>query len=157
MAISDDFSIDYTNKRIYYATPGSGSIYTVNELYTYIMNTFDELAQMDDTIPMSAQTPTNYTLINGWFMDERSFHFLKGGAVETSGQDEEIRILTLASSGYTSAVSGDIGKTVTGGTTGDTGELLAYDNDTRKWWVRMDDSGDLFDDKIGRATCRERV
>lgn len=146
MAISDDFSIDYTNKRIYYATPGSGSIYTVNELYTYIMNTFDELAQMDDTIPMSAQTPTNYTLINGWFMDERSFHFLKGGAIETSGQDEEVRILTLASSGYTSAVSGDIGKTVTGGTTGDTGELLAYDNDTRKWWVRMDDSGDLFDD-----------
>lgn len=146
MAIADDFTIDYVNQRIYYATPGSGDVYTSRELYTHIMNTFDELAQMDDTVPMSAQTPTEFTLINGWFMDERSFQFLKGGAIKTIGHDEVIRILTLASGGYVSAIAGDIGKTVTGGTTGDTGELLAYDNTLRKWWVRMDDSGDLFDD-----------
>jgi hypothetical protein len=144
MAIADDFTIDYVNKRLYHSS--GTTVYSSNALYTYIMDTFDELAQMDDTVPMSAQTPTDYTLINGWFVDDESFKFLKGGAIKTDGHLNEIRILTLASGGYTSAVSGDIGKTVTGGTTGDTGELLAYNNTSRKWWVRMDDSGDLFDD-----------
>lgn len=144
MAIGDDFTIDYVNRRIYHSS--GTDIYTVNALYSYLMDTFDELAQMDDTVPMSAQTPTEYTLINGWFIDDDSIEYLKGGAIQTSGQNNEIRILTLASGGYVSAVSGDIGRVVNGGTTGDTGRLLAYNNTSRKWWVRMDDSGDLFDD-----------
>ena len=81
--ISDDFTIDYVNKRVYHSS--GTTIYTVNELYSYLMDTFDELAQMDDTIPMSAQTPTEYTLINSWFMDDTSFKYLKTGAVQTSG------------------------------------------------------------------------
>src|SRR3989344_3718146 len=81
--ISDDFTIDYVNKRVYHSS--GTTIYTVNELYSYLMDTFDELAQMDDTIPMSAQTPTEYTLINGWFMDDTSFKYLKTGAVQTNG------------------------------------------------------------------------
>lgn len=144
MAIADDFTIDYVNKRLYHSS--GTTVYSANALYTYIMDTFDELAQMDDTVPMSAQTPTDYTLINGWFVDDESFKFLKSGAIKTDGHLNEIRILTLSATGYTSAVSGDIGKTVTGGTTGDTGKLLAYNNTTRKFWIRMDDSGDLFDD-----------
>lgn len=144
MAIADDFTIDYVNKRLYHSS--GTTVYSTNALYTYLMNTFDELEQMDDTVPMSAQTPTDYTLINGWFVDDESFKYLKGGAVKTDGHLNEIRILTLASGGYTSAIAGDIGKTVTGGSTGDTGKLLSYNNTTRKWWVRMVDSGDLFDD-----------
>jgi len=143
MAIQDDFTIDYGNKRLIHYS--GSTVYTVNALYTYLMNTFDELDQMDDTVPMSAQTPTDYTLINGWFVDDDSFKYLKSGAVKTEGHINEIRILTLASGGYVSAISGDIGKIVTGGSTGDTGRLLAYDNTARKWWVRMIDSGDLFD------------
>lgn len=53
--------------------------------------------------------------------------------------------LTHQAGGYTNAVAGDIGKAVVGGTTGDTGTLLAYDNTTREWWVLKDDSGDDFD------------
>jgi len=143
MAISDDFTIDYVNKRLYHSS--GTTVYTTNALYTYLMDTFDELEQMDDTVPMSAQTPTDYTLINGWFVDDESFKYLKSGAVKTVGHVDEIRILTLASGGYVSANASDIGKTVTGGTTSDTGKLLAYNNTTRKWWIRMDDSGDLFD------------
>lgn len=55
------------------------------------------------------------------------------------------RTLTLAAAGYTPAVAGDIGKTVTGGTTGDTGVLVSYNNTTRVWIVTAVDSGDLFD------------
>jgi hypothetical protein len=56
-------------------------------------------------------------------------------------------MLTLAEAGYTPAVAGDVGgKKVTGGTTGDTGTLIAYNNTTRQWLVSPDDAGDVFDD-----------
>ena len=41
----------------------------MNELYSWLMNVFDESGTIDDTIPMTAQTPTAYTLTNGWFLD----------------------------------------------------------------------------------------
>lgn len=41
--------------------------------------------------------------------------------------------IEFLSSGYTSAISGDIGKTVVGGTSGATGTLVSYNNTTRKW------------------------
>jgi hypothetical protein len=142
MAIADDFTIDYVNKRLYHSS--GTTIYSTNALYTYVMDTFDELAQMDDTVPMSAQTPTDYTLINGWFVDDDSFKYLKGGAVKTDGQLNEIRVISFTSSAYVNAGTSDIGRTITGGSTGDTAKLLAYNNTTRKWWVRMVDSGDTF-------------
>ncbi len=159
MAIADDFTIDYVNQRVYHSA--GTVIYSVNALYSYLQDTFDELAQMDDTIPMSAQTPTEYTLINGWFTDDDSFQFLKGGAVQTSGWFHPtnitgIRILTLdATAGLT---SGDIGKVVVGGTTSDTGKLLAYNTVSKKLWVRSDAADDMFDDNdeeitVDSVTC----
>jgi len=130
--ISSDFTIDYVNKRVYHSA--NSNVYTVNALYSYLQDTFDELAQMDDTIPMSAQTPTDYTLINSWFMDEPTFQYLKGGAIQTSGYSGAIQILLLDGS-YTNAIAGDIGKTVLDDG-GSTGELLAYDNTLQKWWIR---------------------
>ena len=131
MAIQDDFTIDYTNERVYHSS--GATVYSANALYSWLMDTFDELGALDDEVPMSAQTPTAYTFINGWFMDDTSFQFLNGGAIQTVGHDHAtyangIRITTLASGGYVNAVAGDIGKVVTGGTTGDTGKLMAYDN-----------------------------
>lgn len=133
MPIANDFTIDYVNKRIYHSS--GTAVYTANELYSYLMDTFDELEQMDDPIPMTAQTPTEYTLVNGWFMDDDSFKYLKGGAIKTDGHLNEIQILTLSSSGYTNAVATDIGRTVRDDGV-DTGPLLAYNNTTRKWWIR---------------------
>ena len=76
--------------------------------------------------------------------------------------DATYLLLTLAAAGYTSCVVGDIGKTVTGGTTGDTGVLIAYNNVTREWLVDQTDSGDTFDDDdealaIGTGTGAGRV
>ncbi len=55
-------------------------------------------------------------------------------------------LLTLAEAAYVAAVAGDIGKTVSGGTTGDTATLVAYNNATRQWLVAQVDGGDAFDD-----------
>lgn len=57
----------------------------------------------------------------------------------------KIRHLTFNAGGYTNCVLTDIGKQVVGGTTGDTGTLLSYNNTLRYWWVEMDDNADLFD------------
>ena len=78
MAIADDVTINYTAKTI---TVGTNT-YTVNSLYSYLMDTFDELAQMDDDVPMSAQTPTVYTMLNSWTLAGTSTNFLSGGSIQ---------------------------------------------------------------------------
>ncbi len=150
MAIGDDFTIDYTNKRIYHSS--GSTVYTVNELYSYLQDTFDELVQMDDEVPMSAQTPTAYRMINGWWLDiselSQAHKYLKEGAIETSGyahptNPNGIRLLKL--DGTSGLTANDIGKTVEGVTTGDTGTLLGYDTTLNYLWVRCDAADDLFD------------
>jgi hypothetical protein len=140
MAIGDDFTIYYADKRICH-TSGT-TVYTVRAFYSYLMDTFDELGQMDDPIPMSAQTPSEYTLINGWFMNEaregtpsrNCFEFLKEGAIQTNGQDGEIQVVPFGAT-YTSAIGTDLGLLVRDDAT-PTGNLLDYDNTNKKWWVR---------------------
>ncbi len=108
--------------------------YTTRALYSFIQDTFDELVQLDDTVPMSAQTPTEFTLINGWFIDDNSVKFLYGGALQTSGYDSTIQIITFGAT-YTSAINSDIGKLVIDDG-GNTGNLLHFNNTTKKWWIR---------------------
>lgn len=148
MAIGDDFTLDYTAKTIRHTS--GATVYAVNALYSWLMDVFDELAALDDEVPMSAQTPTAYTLINGWFLDNESAKYLSGGAIATIGHDgatyaDGVRLLTFAAGGYVNAVAGDLGLPAVGGTTGDSGILLAYDNTLRRWWVRTDALGDAFD------------
>jgi len=132
MAIQDDFSIDYTNKRVYHSS--GATVYSVNALYSYLQDTFDELGQLDDAVPMSAQTPTAYTMINGWFIDNLSTQYLTGGAITTSGWLNEIHVIDFGAT-YTSCIAGDIGKAVTDDG-GAFGTLLDYDNTLKRWWVR---------------------
>ena len=129
--INTDFQIDYTNKRVY---QNSGStVYSTRDLYSWLMDSLDEINSMDDTIPMTAQTPTDYTMVNGWFIDDASVKWLKGGALRSSGWNNVIYVVAFGGT-YTNAVAGDIGKTVVQGA--NNGTLLAYDNTAKKWWVR---------------------
>lgn len=149
MAISDRFNIDYVAKRIYHN--GTNSCWwTVNALYSYLQDTFDELDQMDDPIPMSAQTPTDYTIINGWFIPEGTFQYLKGGAIKTVGWTSGvIRMMSYDATGAgTGFASNDIGQTITTTTNGYTGIVLSYDEryatETGVVWIRPTTTSDLF-------------
>ena len=94
MAIADDVTINYAAKTITVAN----NVYTVNALYSYLMDTFDELDQMDDDVPMSAQTPTVYTLLNGWTLAGSSTNFLSGGSVQDeSGDNLWANVYTIGS------------------------------------------------------------
>ena len=86
MAIQDDFTINYTAKTV---THTSGStVYTAQALYSWLQDTFDEAGQMDDSVPMSAQTPTDFTLINGWDIPEASYQYINGGSVDDSTNND---------------------------------------------------------------------
>ena len=115
------------------------SIWSVNAFYSWLMNTFDEQGAMDDDVPTSAQTPSAYSMINEWFMDDVSHQYLKEGAITTVRGDTKIGLVTIQASGYTNCVAADITKQVTDDTV-EIGALLAYNNTTRKWWVRTTSS-----------------
>lgn len=77
--IADDFKIDFGNKKISHNSEGSETVYTVNELYSYLQDTFDEPGNMTYDIPIQAKSKTKYLLINGWTIDEEASKHLKGG------------------------------------------------------------------------------
>lgn len=134
MAIADDVTIDYTIKVVRRSDSPASTVYSVNALYSHLQDEFDELVQMDDQIPMSAQTPTSYTMINGWYITIALTQFLTGGAIQTNGYDSAIMTLQLDGS-YTSAVAADRGKQVLDDAT-PVGPLLDYDNTAQTWWFR---------------------
>ena len=142
MSVLTDFSLDTVNSIIKH-TAGT-TVFSANQLYSQIQDWMDDAAYMDFTPPMSAQTPTDYTVINGWYLDEgltnqgaanNCIEWLQGGAITTSGYLNVIYRLTFGVT-YTAAVAGDIGKTVQNTGVTNTGTLLAYDNTAKIWWIR---------------------
>lgn len=140
MALIDDLTITLSIRRLVVGAT-LGTFYESRDLYSLLQNLVDETGvialpgSMGYPTPMSGQTPTDFTLKSGWYLTQQSYRRLKGGSIQTFGSDGEIYKLSFASSGYTNAVSGDIGKTVTNGS-GVTGILLDYDNTSRWWRIR---------------------
>ncbi|RMH21493.1 MAG: hypothetical protein D6698_02700 [Gammaproteobacteria bacterium] len=139
--IYSDLGVTDTGARVNGIPTTSNTTYTARQLYSFIQDTFDELIAMDDTVPMSAQTPTEFTLINGWFIDDESTKYLRGGAISSSGWTDTIQIVTLDSGtlAYTNATPDDIGSNVVSDPTGTPttlGALLHYNNTDQKWWIR---------------------
>ena len=134
--LSGDFTVYYPadNSRKQIKWTGAGAtVYSVNALYSALGDLFDELANFDDGAPMSAQTPTEYTIgaieasdIVPWFIDDETTQHLKGGALQTKLWTRitgvQPGIVKVKCSANASIVYGDIGSTITMGTS--TGTLL---------------------------------
>lgn len=165
--LGGDFTVYYgaenRQKRIAWTGSATGTR-TVNELYSALQNLFDELTQMDDGVPMSAQTPTEYTIgiidagdKDPWFIDRTTVEHLKGGALKTSSWDRvtgtNTGILKIICDN-TSIVAGDIGYDIT--IAGNTGTLLDVKGTGpgSVLWVRPDDNTATNDfDDAGTLTC----
>lgn len=168
-----DWQYDASIKKIKHNT-GSTRI-TVNALYSETMNEFDEASQMDDTVPMSAQTPTEYTLINGWtFSADSDLGYLYGGSivVEKATTDKDVwanfytlgtiesdavvywyqnAALVAAHPGYTSGHIDQLIKVVSSGTAVSTdGTARAVAAFGRN---RASSNADLYDHFVGTATA----
>ena len=138
----------------------SGSC-SVNKLYSALQNLFDELGQMDDGVPMSAQTPVEYTVgiidagdKDPWFIDRTTVEKLTGGAIKTASWNRVVGtntgIVRMAYTQTVALVAGDIGKDVLMTVDGDRGTLLDYNDTgaTKYMWIRPDSSAaaNSFDD-----------
>jgi hypothetical protein len=169
MAVSDDFTLNYSTKKISHA---SGSTrYTVNALYSWLMDLFDDAGQMDDTVPISAQTPTEYTLINGWtFNADSDVGYLYGGSIvvekATTDKDVWANFYTLGTietdgvvywyqngslvsshPGYSSGHIDQLIKVVSGGSEVDSRYVTAYIRN------RASSNADLYDNFTAQATA----
>jgi hypothetical protein len=131
------YTADNSRKQLKWTGSAAGTR-TTNEIYSAIQDLFDELTQLDDGIPMSAQTPTEYTIgaIDAsdtvpWFIDDETIQHMKGGAIKTALWTRitgtQAGIVKIAVSANTSIVYGDIGNTITA-TAGSTsvGTLLDF-------------------------------
>ena len=81
--INHDFKIDFENKKISYQGK-SGQTYTVTELYSFLMDIFDEPENMQYEIPIIAHSKTSFELINGRTIDKKSLKHLKGALTQGS-------------------------------------------------------------------------
>ena len=134
MAIFDDVDLDYNTQRVHRKTGAWATVYSANAVYSFIQDTMDELGQLDNTMPMSAQTPTSYTIINGWYIQEELTQYISGWAIQTTWYAGVIQEILIDWT-YTSAIAGDIGKIVLDDAVG-AGELLDYNNTSQTWWTR---------------------
>jgi len=152
--LNGDFTVYYAadnnQKRIEWTGTDSGTR-TVNELYSAILKLFDDTTQMDDKIPIQAVTPDIYRIINQWFIDDATVEHLTGGSLFSQGwvdgTDEHVLVIGYAPTTEFETV--DIGRTILGGTTGDTGTILDFNTGRDLLWIRPDDAtttGDEFDD-----------
>ena len=74
--IEKDFKIDFKNKKISFK--GKDKEYTAPDLYSFLMDTFDESENMKYDIPIEATGKDKFALINGWTIDEKAKKHLKG-------------------------------------------------------------------------------
>ena len=160
-AISSEWTVNVGLKTIKHIS--GTTVYPVNSLYSWLLDYFDDAGFLDDEVPMSASTPVEYNLINGWFIDDPSFAFLTGGSITSIGQANQIQVLKL--DGITAdPTSGDIGRQVKDDTV-EIGTLLAYEVDpygenTGKWWIRTgsgtaiaDNSAMTISEGVGTGTA----
>jgi len=172
--LNDDVTIDYLddNRRKQIRWSGDATTtYTANALYSALQDLFDESAQMDDGIPMSAETPTEYTVgkidagdLDPWYISYDLMQHITGGAIKTSGWTRTgggtgdvgivVAPVTAASNNI---VTADIGKDITHAD-GDAGTLLEIisDGGTLDYLVIRPDSNATandFDSTSGNLTC----
>lgn len=95
MAIQDDFSV-YPDSKVIRYVGNNDNVYTVQAFYSYLQNLFDEPGYMSYEKPIKYNTPTSYTMLNGWFLDNGDadttlgdygniLEHLYEGSIDTSG------------------------------------------------------------------------
>lgn len=149
MAIQNDFTI-YPKTKVIRHTSGT-TTYTAVAFYSWLMTTFDEPGYLTYQTPIKFNTPTSFTMTNGWFLDNGDgseiLKFIYGGGIDTSGYatvSDPIYMLDLDDDsvvgGYADFVSTDKDKNAEDDDVV-VGPLLTYKNNypaasTSRIWVR---------------------
>jgi len=104
---------------------------TLRAIYSDIQENFDDSGQMDDLIPLRADTPTLFTLINGWTFSSGSIQYITSAALQDdAGDNIWTNVQTLGSivAGTTLYIEQNGAVAWTAGTTGHINMLLKVRN-----------------------------
>jgi len=145
MAIENDFTV-YPYSKVIRHTGTNDNVYSVAAFYSFLQDLFDEPGYMSYEKPIKYNTPTSYTMLNGWFLDNGDesniLEFLYGGSIDTTGYTDDVVMVDLDDDGanYVACVASDKDLPVTAAATL-VGPLLAYKNnypvtDTGRIWIR---------------------
>lgn len=140
-----DWQYDESTKKLQHAA-GTHRC-SVNALYSALMDLADNSDFMDSDVPMKANTPTEYELINGWVMNaDADFGYLKGGSIKDNAANnlwanfynlgtlkagtvlyiEQNGALVTSPPGYASGDMDVLVKVVSGGTAIDSREVSFF-------------------------------
>src|SRR3989344_802174 len=146
MAIQNDFTI-YPKTKVIRHTSGT-TVYSAVAFYSYLMDTFDEPGYLTYQTPIRFNTPTSFTMVNGWFLDNGDgsniLQYLTGGGIDTSGYatvaDPVYMVDLTATTDFTTGASSDWDAEVTDDAVA-VGPLLSVKNDyptanRARIWVR---------------------
>jgi hypothetical protein len=141
--LNTDVTVSYLDESRQAVVSWSGdenTTYSMNQLYSGLMDLFDEPAQSDNPIPMSAQTPTEYTggkidagATDPWYFTYELMEHITGGAMRTASwarvtsSNTGIVVVPVTSNTLNSTDIGDDG--ITNATGGDVGTLLEIIDD----------------------------
>ena len=85
MAIQNDFTI-YPDSKVIRHTSGT-TVYSAVAFYSYLQDWADEPGHLTYENPIRFNTPTSFTMLNGWFLDDGDgsniLQYLTGGGIDT--------------------------------------------------------------------------
>ena len=76
--IQKDFTINFEEKTISRSPKAGKKVYPAVELYSYLMDVFDEPENMRYDIPIDAVSKSEFRLINDWRIDKDGMKHLEG-------------------------------------------------------------------------------
>ena len=163
--LGGDFTVNYLDENRQASIEWSGDsddTHTMNAVYSALMDLFDETGQSDDGVPMSAQTPTEYTIgivdagvLDPWYINYDAMEHITGGALRTTSwtrvTTSNTGIVVVAATNV-DMDSADIGATMTNAS--DTGTLLEIIDDGTGFWlvIRPTDNTATHDWDTGSGT-----
>lgn len=144
MAIQDDFRI-YPFSKVIRHDSGT-TVYSVTAFYSWLMDFFDEPPFQSYETPIKFNTPTSFSMLNGWFLDNGDgsdiLQYLTGASIDS------IDYTTVADPVYmmdvdaetTAFVAGDLDEEILDDA-GAVGPLLSFKANypsatTARFWVR---------------------
>ncbi len=142
--IGDDYIYDPALRLIRHNQTFSGgqppNRYRVREVYTWVQGESDEPGNMQYTIPMTAQTPLQFSMTNIWFIDDQTVKTMFGGSIQTVGwtyaSADGITQLRWTAASSDPPTDADRGVDIQVGATTKTGKILKVDASRRVVWVR---------------------
>lgn len=145
MAIQDDFRI-YPFSKVIRHDSGT-TVYSVTAFYSFLMDFFDEPPFQSYEAPMKFNTPTSFSMLNGWFLDDGDgsdlLNYLTGSSIDTIDYTTvSDPVFMMDIDGETvEFVSGDLDEEILAQTGGAVGPLLSFKANypsagLARFWVR---------------------